>query len=79
MTIVKKLTKIGNSYGVILPKRILQLVGVKPEEGCRITVEESRVTIEPAKTSKGLDERVAQAMLRFMKKYRSDLSRLGTS
>lgn len=79
MTTVKKLTKIGNSYGIILPKQTLHLLGINPEKGCRISILKHRLTVEPVRSQKGLDEEVTQSMIRFMKRYRADLAKLGSS
>ncbi len=72
----KKLTKIGNSYGVILSKEILDTVGIEPSRGCVISLEKYRLTIEPVRRKKNFDEEVSASMIRFMKKYRSDLEKL---
>lgn len=79
MGIVKKLTRIGNSYGVILPRDILRVVGIDPRKGYRLSIEKERLSIEPAGKAKNRDEEVAEAMLRFMKKYRSDLKKLAST
>ena len=79
MGTVKKLTKIGNSYGVILPQEVLRIVGIDPKKGCHISIEKERVTIEPAQKTKSLDDNVAESMIRFMKRYRSDLQKLSST
>lgn len=78
MGVLKKLTKIGNSYGVILPKGVLTVVGINPKRGCRVSVEKNKITIEPETKSQTLDDEVAGSMVRFMKKYRSDLTKLAS-
>ncbi|MBI2083069.1 MAG: AbrB/MazE/SpoVT family DNA-binding domain-containing protein [Deltaproteobacteria bacterium] len=75
----RKLTKIGNSYGLILPKEVLRLSGIDPKAGCRVAVEKERIIIEPAKHEKNTDNEVARAMVRFIKKYRADLAKLASS
>ena len=42
-----KLIKVGNSKGVIIPAKILQLVDL--EERLQITVEENRIILAPVK------------------------------
>ena len=76
MGVVKKLTRIGNSYGVILPKGVLEVVGINPKKGCRVTIEGERLSIEAVGRRHNPDEEVAQSMLRFMKRYRTDLVKL---
>lgn len=76
MGAVRKLTKIGNSYGLILPRGVLEVVGIDPKKGCRVTIKGGRLSIEAAGRRQTPDEEVAHSMLRFMRKYRNDLARL---
>lgn len=79
MQAVKKLSRIGNSYGLIIPRAMLKVARINPRQGCRVAAAKGRLTIVPLREEGGLDEDVASAMLRFMKKYRSDLAKLGVS
>ena len=76
MTLVKKLTKIGNSWGIILPTEILHLSGVEPEGECEIDVGNHEIRLRPHRKMNLIDKRVEQAMGRFVKKYHKDLKKL---
>ena len=78
MALVKKLTKIGNSYGLILPAQVLKLVGMEPEEECEIHVENNIILLKPHHKSLIKNEKVKKAMARFMKKYQYDLKKLAS-
>lgn len=79
MGFVKKLTKIGNSYGVILPKEILKEVGIDPTKNCKISVQAGHITLAPDESEQNVDEKVVRSMLGFMSRYRSDLKKLASS
>ncbi len=76
MTLVKKITKIGNSYGIILPHHVLKLVGLKPGGECLVDADKDKVSIRPSSKLNKTDQRVMEAMTKFIKKYRKDLQRL---
>lgn len=78
MALVKKMTKIGNSWGVILPADILQVVGIEPAGECEIEVDAESVVLRPHRKTGSADARVTAAMARFIKKYRSDLKKLAS-
>ena len=78
MALIKKLTKIGNSYGVILPSEVLKLAGMEFDSELDVTVEKEGVLIRPRKFQDKRDKRVMEAMARFIKKYRHDLKKLAS-
>ena len=78
MALIKKLTRIGNSYGVILPTEILKVAGMEPEGEYEIQVKEGEVSIHPHRKEDDLDKRVMESMTKFMKKYRADLKKLAS-
>lgn len=78
MALVKKLTKIGNSWGVILPADVLQIVGIEPAGECEVEVDAEGVLLRPHRKAGSADARVSAAMARFLKKYRSDLKKLAS-
>lgn len=79
MALVKKLTKIGNSWGVILSSEIMDISEIKPGVELQIEVLPQEIRIKPCITGDDLkDRRVAKATERFIKKYRDDLKRLAT-
>ncbi|MBI2335721.1 MAG: AbrB/MazE/SpoVT family DNA-binding domain-containing protein [Deltaproteobacteria bacterium] len=73
MPLVKKLTKIGNSYGVILPADILDLLGIKPEDELEMTVEKEGLLIHPSRKENNL---VMQAFTKFVDQYDETLKKL---
>jgi antitoxin component of MazEF toxin-antitoxin module len=44
---IKKLTTIGNSYGLVLDKAILELLNITPETELELTIDMTRLIIEP--------------------------------
>jgi antitoxin component of MazEF toxin-antitoxin module len=47
MPFVKKLTKMGNSTGVILDRPILQQVDIEPDAEVEVSVENNAIVIRP--------------------------------
>ncbi len=76
MALVKKLTKIGNSYGVILSTDILKLAGMAPDGEFEIDADEKGIVLRPHFSKTPTDKKVSQAVERFIKKYRKDLQNL---
>ena len=76
MPLVKKLTKIGNSWGVILPADVLKVAQMDPTTECEIRVEKEGILLKPHFKKDREDQRVMKAMARFIKKYRNDLKKL---
>jgi putative addiction module antidote len=76
MALVKKLTKIGNSWGVILPAEVLKISGLEPTGECEIEVDRKGVLLRPHLKENKKDKKVIEAMSRFIKKYRNDLKKL---
>jgi antitoxin MazE len=44
----KKLTAIGNSYGVVIDKAILELLKITPDTELELSTDGTRLVIEPA-------------------------------
>jgi len=78
MALIKKLTKIGNSYGVILPLDLLNVAGLKPEGDCEIQVDKEGVHLKPVPPHQAKDQDVIKAMARFVRKYQKDLKKLAS-
>lgn len=76
MALVKKLSKIGNSYGVILPNEILKATGFSPSDELEIEAQDNCIILRPRFKNTQGDKKVMQAMARFIKKYRRDLEKL---
>lgn len=44
---IKKLTQIGNSYGLVLDRSILELLGISPDSELQLSTDGTRLIIEP--------------------------------
>ena len=76
MALIKKLTKIGNSYGIILPTEVLKIAGMVPEGDCEIEVDGEGVLLKPHFKTTKTDQKIMESMARFIRKYRQDLKKL---
>ena len=71
MTLTKKLTKIGNSWGVILPSEILNLAGIQSE--VQIEAKPGKISLTPI----GLEEhKVMKTFLSVLRDYDGTLAKL---
>ena len=73
MALVKKITKIGNSYGLILPSDIMELIGLKPDSEIEITVEKGGLLIHPTREE---DHLIMEAFGQFVSEYDETLRKL---
>ncbi|HEX9104658.1 MAG TPA: AbrB/MazE/SpoVT family DNA-binding domain-containing protein [Polyangia bacterium] len=46
---IKKLTAIGNSYGLVIDKSILELLRITPDTELELSTDGTRLIIEPAR------------------------------
>ena len=69
----KKLTKIGNSYGVILSKEILEQVGINEKGELEMEVRGNELVLRPTNLK---DHKVMKAFLSVVKRYDPLLKRL---
>ncbi len=46
---IKKLTAIGNSYGLVIDRSILELLRITPETELELSTDGTRLIIEPAR------------------------------
>jgi len=65
--------KIGNSEGIIIPKEMLESLGVKAGDAMDLRSENGRLTIEPV--GEDISEDLEAAKL-FMEKYKVALKKL---
>jgi antitoxin component of MazEF toxin-antitoxin module len=73
--LVKKLTNVGGSRAVLLPKPFLdQLALNDPQAEVELTVEADRIILTPHRYA--TDEKVAAAAKRMMAKHKKALERL---
>ncbi|HPH66205.1 MAG TPA: AbrB/MazE/SpoVT family DNA-binding domain-containing protein [Kofleriaceae bacterium] len=72
----KNLRQIGNSYGIIIDKAILELLNIGPETDLEITTDGKRLMIEPVAQPTSKREAVKAAHAKAMKKYDTAFKRL---
>jgi len=73
MATVKKLTKIGNSYGVIIPKGLLQVVGIDEQTSIRVEVRKNELVFRPINLK---DHKVLKTFQSVVDDYDAVLKRL---
>lgn len=73
MALMKKISKIGNSYGVIIPSDVMALVGLKPDAEVEITVEKGGLLIHPTRQE---DQLVMETFRQFADQYDETLRKL---
>jgi len=49
---IKKLTAIGNSYGLVIDRAILELLDITPETELELSTDGTRLVIEPKRTER---------------------------
>ncbi|HEY4178565.1 MAG TPA: AbrB/MazE/SpoVT family DNA-binding domain-containing protein [Kofleriaceae bacterium] len=54
---IKKLTAIGNSYGLVIDKAILDLLKITPETELELTTDGVSLLVTPANTKKRVPEK----------------------
>jgi antitoxin component of MazEF toxin-antitoxin module len=55
--VIKKLTAIGNSYGLVIDKAILDLLKITPETELELTTDGVSLLVTPANTKKRVPEK----------------------
>ncbi|MBI3540672.1 MAG: AbrB/MazE/SpoVT family DNA-binding domain-containing protein [Deltaproteobacteria bacterium] len=73
MALVKKLTKIGNSLGIILPTEILRVAGMDTDSEVEISVKDNEVLLRPTKLK---DHKVMKTFMGVVKDYDQTLRKL---
>lgn len=74
---VKMLSKIGNSYGLIIDRPILNLLGIDPETPLEVTTERGGLFVRPASSEVGdHKDRVRRSAARMAKIHRGTLRKL---
>jgi len=68
-----KVRKIGNSEGIIIPKEMLEGLGVKAGDSMKLTSQNGRLTIEPIEEDISED---LEAARHFIEKYKVALKKL---
>lgn len=73
MALVKKLTRIGNSLGVILPTEILRMAGIDDDSEVEISAGENQIVL---KITDLKDHKVMKTFLGVLKDYNQTLKKL---
>jgi antitoxin component of MazEF toxin-antitoxin module len=74
MPLVKKLTRMGNSTGLILDRPILQQVDIEPDAEVEVSVENNSIVIRPHRYAS--DEKARAAGRKVIQNRRRLLERL---
>ncbi len=70
---LKKLSAIGNSYGVVIEKPILDLLKIDRNTELEVTTDGNKLVLEPIRNRR---KRIADATSRVMKAHDNTLRRL---
>ncbi len=76
MPFVKKLTKIGNNWGIVLSPKLMKMLNLIPAGKCEIEVNDDEITIRAYPEARRKNEKVIEAMVRFVEKYQRDFEKL---
>ena len=69
----KKLSAVGNSYGVVIEKPILELLNIDRDTELEMTTDGHRLVIEPVRTNK---KNLRSSAEKVMKKHDSTFRKL---
>ncbi len=73
MALIKKLTRIGNSLGIILPTEILQAMGINEKSQVEISVKEEKLILKPVNLQ---DHKVMKTFLKVLEDYDDTFKKL---
>jgi antitoxin MazE len=73
---LKTLTPIGNSYGMIIDRPIMELLGIGPETRLKVTVHDGGLLLQPITETNEHRARVRKAAARMAKIHRKALKEL---
>ena len=73
---VKRLQAIGNSFGVIIDKPILELLRLTPETSLDVSTDGERLIITPVRTAAARKRRLAQAQRRTLASHERTFRKL---
>ena len=78
MALLKKLTPVGNSLGLVIDKSVLELVGIDRDTTLELRTDGRAIIIEPAPRSASLG-RVRASTAKVIKGHRTTLKKLASS
>lgn len=73
MALIKKLTKIGNSWGVILPGEIMEAAGLSKDSDVEISVNEHQIILRPTHLK---DHKIMNTFMKVIKEYDETFQKL---
>ncbi len=73
MALIKKITKIGNSYGIILPSDVMNLVNATPDSEVEIRVDGGKIILHPILEN---EKCVMESFAKFVGLYPDTLKKL---
>lgn len=73
METIKTISKIGNSFGVIIPTEMLRELNLEGKEQVRLTSLKGMIQIEPLEKRA---DRVLKAAAKYVQKYHEDFKKL---
>jgi antitoxin MazE len=73
---VKTLRQIGNSYGIIIDRPIMELLKIAPETRLEMTVHNDGLLLQPIRDTSGHKNRVRESAARMSKIHRKSLKEL---
>lgn len=73
MEIIKSISKIGNSLGVILPLEMIEELGISKKSRIRLISENGFITIRP---TEGREVKIMRAAAKYLQKYKKDFKKL---
>lgn len=73
MEVIKSISRIGNSLGVIIPDIMLVHMGLKKKKKVRIIMEGTSLRIEP---DEGREAHLMGIAAKYIKRYRSDFKKM---
>ncbi len=73
---VKRLQAIGNSFGVIIDKPILELLRLTPETGLDVSTDGERLIITPIRTADARKRRVERVQRRTLASHERTFRKL---
>lgn len=71
----KKLSAVGNSYGLVIEKPILELLNIDKETDLEVTTDGLRLIIEPIRTAR---QKLKSSAEKIMKKHDSTFKKLAS-
>jgi antitoxin component of MazEF toxin-antitoxin module len=73
---IKTLRRVGNSYGIVIDRPIMDLVGIKPDGEVEITPHEGGLLIRPVERASDHKSRVRRSASRMAAIHREGLKKL---